>query len=103
MKYMKITATKYYSKERNVIITIIDKYNLNSINLTLNLNYPLEIINGLSDEIIIPIHDNGLINTAYIKRKIFKEETGKEEIIKEYLEIPNVFLFKGVNYIKIIV
>ena len=25
-----------------------------------------------------------------------------KEIIKEYLEIPNIFLFKGVNYLKIL-
>ena len=89
-----------------LIMAIYDSINnetkTHSFNLIININYPLEIINGISDEIIIPVHNNGLISIAYIKRKIFKEETGKEEIIKEYLDTPNIFLFKGVNYLKII-
>ncbi len=102
MKYIKITATKYYSNQKRIILNIEDESHTKNINLILNLNYPLEIVNGNSDEIIISFHNNGLINTAYLKRKVFLDETNKEEIIKEYLEVPNIFLFKGVNYLKIL-
>ena len=102
MKYIKIKATKYYSNQNKITLSITNETKTHSFNLIININYPLEIINGISDEIIIPVHNNGLISIAYIKRKIFKEETGKEELIKEYLDTPNIFLFKGVNYLKII-
>ncbi len=84
MKYIKIAATKYYSN-------IEDESHTKNINLILNLNYPLEIVNGNSDEIIISFHNNGLINTAYLKRKVFLDETNKEEIIKEYL-FPSIMI-----------
>lgn len=100
MKYIKITTTNNYSNKNNLTLHIEDKTHKNKIVLFLNLTYPLEIVNGLSDEVIISTYDNGLINKVYIKRKVFKEETSKEEIIKEYLDIPNIFLFKGINYIK---
>lgn len=99
MKYIKITTHKNYSNQNHINLNIEDEQYLNSINITLKLPYPLEIINGVSDELIIPVY-NGIINHAYIKRLVYKESTNKEEIIKEYLEIPNIFLFKGVNYIK---
>lgn len=103
MKYIKITPTKYYRNETIIKLYIENSNYLNKIKLTLNILTSLEIISNFCDEIIIPVHDNGLINTAYVKRRIFKQETEKEEIIKKYLDIPNIFLFKGVNYIKVIV
>lgn len=100
MKCIKITTHNNYSKQKNINIMIEDEAHLHSISITLTLPYPLEIINGISDELIIPVY-NGIINHAYIKRLIYKESTNKEEIIKEYLDIPNIFLFKGVNNIKV--
>lgn len=100
MQYIKITTTNNYSNKKEYAVIIEDKFH-NKKHISINLPYPLEIINGESDELIIPIHEYGLINEAYIKRKVFKEETAKEEIIKEYLEIPSVLLFFGKNYIKI--
>lgn len=99
MKFIKIKPTNNYSNEKKIKLFIKDKYYLNKVTFTLILNYPLEIINGIPDELIIPVN-NGIINQAYIKRLIYRESTNKEEIIKKYLDIPNIFLFKGVNYIK---
>lgn len=99
MKYIKIRPTTNYSNESIIKLFIEDKYYLHKTTITLILNYPLEIINGIPDELIILVH-KGVINQAYIKRLVYKESTDKEEIIKEYLEIPNIFLFKGVNHIK---
>ena len=97
--YIKITTLN--NLNTNKLILFIENENHNEKKkVAINLTYPLEIINGISDELIIPVFQNGIINQAYIKRLIFKEETNKEEIIKEYLEIPNILLFKGVNYIK---
>lgn len=97
--YIKITTLENLNFN-NLNLYIEDEGHKKNIKFTLKLPYPLEIINGVSDELIIPVFHNGIINQAYIKRLIYKETTNKEEIIKEYLEIPNIFLFKGVNYIK---
>mgnify|MGYP004556745873 CR=1 FL=1 len=99
MLYIKITTLKNLNYNQ-LTLFIEDENHIENKNVTINLTYPLEMINGISDELIIPVLYNGVINQAYIKRLIFKEETSKEEIIKEYLEIPNILLFKGVNYIK---
>lgn len=99
MLYIKITTLKNLNYNQ-LTLFIEDENHIENKNVTINLTYPLEMINGISDELIIPVFQNGIINQAYIKRLIFKEETNKEEIIKEYLEIPNILLFKGVNYIK---
>lgn len=100
MKYIKIITHNNYSKQNHINISIEDEQQRHSMNITLILPYPLEIINGISDELIIPVF-NGIINHAYIKRLVYQESTNKEKIIKEYLECPNIFLFKGVNYIKV--
>ena len=97
--YIKITTLNNLNTNKLILFIENENHNENK-KVAINLTYPLEIINGISDELIIPVFQNGIINQAYIKRLIFKEETDKEEIIKEYLEIPNILLFKGVNYIK---
>jgi len=97
--YIKITTLNNLNTNKLILFIENENHNENK-KVAINLTYPLEIINGISDELIIPVFQNGIINQAYIKRLIFKEETNKEEIIKEYLEIPNILLFKGVNYIK---
>lgn len=97
--YIKITITKNINNIKELKLYISDKYHLYKKEIVLNLPYPLEIINGISDEVIIPVFKNGIINYAYIKYAVYNEVTSKEEIIKEYLDIPNIFLFKGVNYI----
>lgn len=99
MKFIKIKPTNNYSKENNIKLNIEDEHHIHKLTITLILNYPLEIINGIPDELIIPVN-KGIINRAYIKRLIYRESTNKEETIKEYLDIPNIFLFKGVNHIK---
>lgn len=100
LNYIKITTTKYYRNQTDIIISIEDKHHSSNKKLTLNLLYPLEILNEYSDQIKISVLNNGFIKEAYVERKIYLESKNKEEIIKEYLEIPNIFLFKGVNYIK---
>lgn len=97
--YIKITTLNNLNTNKLILFIENENHNENK-KVAINLTYLLEIINGISDELIIPVFQNGIINQAYIKRLIFKEETNKEEIIKEYLEIPNILLFKGVNYIK---
>lgn len=100
MKHIIITTTKYYRNQTNIIIYIEDKHHSSNKKLTLKLLYPLEILNGYSDQIKISVQNNGFIKEAYVERIVYTESKSKEEIIKEYLEIPNIFLFKGVNYIK---
>lgn len=98
MQYIELTINKL-NHEKNITIYIEDEKHINKIKITFAIPFPLEIINGKSDTLIIPVYANGLINQAYIKRKLYIEQQEKEELITEYLEIPNIFLFSGVNHI----